>query len=88
METGVVDVEDMWGRGGAENSDEGRRRWRADDVDELERHPVSSLESTEPDDVSAMGKDTGKKRDVSDVDGIVCGGRRASEETGACLLAA
>jgi hypothetical protein len=29
-----------------------------------------SLESREADDVSAMGKDAGKKRDVDDVDGI------------------
>jgi hypothetical protein len=45
MESDGVDVKDIWRRGEAENSDEGRRRWRADDVDELERHPVSSLES-------------------------------------------
>ena len=87
MEKDVVDIEDMWRWGGAENSDEGRRRLRAHDGDEVERHRVSSLESRQADDVSAMGKETGKKRDVADVDGIGCGGRRASKQTGACLLA-
>jgi hypothetical protein len=38
MDRHVVDVEGMWGRSKAENSDEGRRQWRGDDMDNLDRH--------------------------------------------------